>query len=85
MDDYLDALLAEYPDFLTIEEAAQVLRLTPITVRQKLQTGVIRGYQPGGGRWIVAKPDLIDSMRDSSSRLAERPGHEEDDTQSEDS
>lgn len=80
MDDYLDALLAEYPDFLTIEEAAQVLRLTPITVRQKLQAGVIRGYQPGGARWIVAKPDLIDSMRANSSRPAERPGHEEDDT-----
>lgn len=83
MDDYLDALLAEYPDFLTIDEVAQVLRLTPITVRQKLQTGVIRGYQPGGARWVVAKPDLIDSMRASSSHPTERPGHEEDNAQDE--
>lgn len=66
--DSLDKLLAEYPDFLTPEEVSEILRTTPARVRQQLSGGTIPGYQPGGSRWVIAKPDLVTWMRAGSNQ-----------------
>ena len=49
---------------LTIEEAAERLRLHPATVKKYLQSGLIPGCRIGGpkyGSWRVA-PSTIDAM-----------------------
>lgn len=47
------------PDrFLTVDEAAEVVRVTPYTVREWLREGRLRGHKVHGGRWLIDPRDL---------------------------
>lgn len=61
--DTLEKMLEKYPEFLTLPEVAEVLRIDAAAVRVHLRKGVLPGYQPTGHHWIVAKPDLIEHLR----------------------
>jgi len=51
--------MAETLELLTVEEAAQLLKLTPYTIRRLLNEGKLPGRKIGGGRqWRINKRDL---------------------------
>lgn len=45
------------PRFLTADEVAEVLRLTPITVARLCRAGKLPATKPAG-TWLIAEPDL---------------------------
>jgi excisionase family DNA binding protein len=46
-------------DLLTVEEAAQRLKVTPYTIRKWLRQGRLRGIKVAGGqRWRIRAEDL---------------------------
>ncbi len=48
---------------LTPEEAAQVLQVSPLTVRKWLRGGKLKGVKPGGKVWRVREEDLEEFLR----------------------
>lgn len=66
--DNLESALSEYPQMLTVDEAAEILRVTRRRVGDFLKSGDLQGYQPGSGsRWVIAKTDLIEYIRKGSN------------------
>lgn len=66
--DNLESALSEYPQTLTVDEAAEILRVSRRRVSDFLKSGDLRGYQPGSGtRWVIAKTDLIEYIRMGSN------------------
>jgi excisionase family DNA binding protein len=61
------ALSQEF-EFLTIREAAEVLRCTERTVRQKVSDGCLRGYR-NGKRILISKQDLQQYINSRVVRL----------------
>ncbi len=57
---------------LTVPEVATRLRVKPHTVLGWLQTGKLRGYQPGGTRmgWRISEQDLQKFLDASANRPA---------------
>jgi excisionase family DNA binding protein len=45
-------------DLLTVEEAAEYLRLSPFTVRKMLREGHLRGVKVGKRQWRISRADL---------------------------
>jgi hypothetical protein len=54
---------------LSIREAAQQLGLAELTIRRRLRSGLIPGYQedPPNGRWWVDLPDDENGLKSSES------------------
>jgi excisionase family DNA binding protein len=50
------------PDVCRVEDLAQHLRLASPTIRRLLRSGTIPGRKLGG-RWFVARLDLLTSLR----------------------
>ena len=63
-------------DLLTVDEVAELLKLNPETVRQKIRKGDIPGFFKLGGRdWRIKRIDLnswIDSMKNSQEKQAKK-------------
>jgi excisionase family DNA binding protein len=49
-------------ELLTIEEAADYLKVTPFTVRRYLREGKLPGLKVGG-QWRIGRDDLTDKLR----------------------
>ena len=62
-------------DFLTLEEAASILRMHPDTLRKALRTKDVSENQASkiGGRWRIRKDALDTLFADSEPRIARRP------------
>ena len=45
-------------EFLTLTEAAQVLRCTRRTIYTYLHDGKLKGCKPGGTRWLISQSEL---------------------------
>lgn len=46
-------------ELLTVDEVADILRLTPFSVRRLLKAGKLKGVKPGGtGQWRIRRADL---------------------------
>jgi excisionase family DNA binding protein len=56
-------LLGRYPDVLTVEEVAEVLRLTPRTARTLAAKDKIPGAFKVGAEWRFYKRDIIEMIR----------------------
>jgi excisionase family DNA binding protein len=51
-------------DLLTVEEVAELLRLTPYTIRRLLNEGKLPGRKIGGGRqWRIDKGELAHYLK----------------------
>lgn len=53
--------------FLTVNEVAGLLRVTPETVREWLRGGELRGLNLGG-RWRVLREDLQEFIKDRQNK-----------------
>ena len=53
---------AKLPEYLTIHETAQLLRLGQRVVYEKLRNGQIPGAAKAGGKWRVDRQKVIDWM-----------------------
>lgn len=60
----------EYPDELTVKQAAYILQLTPQTVRQYIRQGRLECYQIGR-QYIVPKSSVRHLIQASKKGLAE--------------
>lgn len=45
-------------ELLTVDEVAEILKLTPYTIRQFLKAGTLPGVKIGARQWRVRKDDL---------------------------
>lgn len=60
--------LSQELEFFTVREAADVLRCTERTVRQKVSDGHLRGYR-NGKRILISKQDLQQYINSHIVRL----------------
>nr|WP_309816717.1 helix-turn-helix domain-containing protein [Pseudarthrobacter sulfonivorans] len=59
--------------FLTTEQAAEKLNVSPNQIRALLKTGELRAIQVGGrGMWRIGISDLEDYIAEAYRRTAER-------------
>jgi excisionase family DNA binding protein len=59
--------------FLTIEQVAEELNVTPSQIRALLKTGLLRAIQVGGrGMWRIGVKDLEDYIGEAYRRTGER-------------
>lgn len=59
-------------DLLTVEEVAELLRLTPYTIRRLLNEGKLPGRKVGGGRqWRIDKGELAHYLNGTPDRGTE--------------
>lgn len=56
----------EPPRFLTVKQAAHILRVKEQTIRAWLREGKMRGQNPGGRRWFIPA-DAIAAMASGHS------------------
>ena len=68
----------ELPEFLTVEEVAQILRVHPGTIRNRIREGLLPAKQMKGGKSkLVAKADTLAQLENAQStagiRLQESP------------
>lgn len=49
-------------NYLTVDEAASVLKVDPETVRRWLNAGRLKGVKPAG-QWRIAESDLQDFLK----------------------
>lgn len=61
-DDHLDALLARYPDSMTVSEVSEVLRMNEETTRRLLASGKLPGYRVSR-HWLTTKSELRDYLQ----------------------
>lgn len=50
--------ITEFPELVTVREAAKVLRLSGFSIRRYLSQGVLRGIKIGG-TWRIRRDDLL--------------------------
>jgi len=62
-------------DTLTLQEAAALLKIHPVTLLQKVNAGVVPGAKIGKC-WVFVEIDLIDFIRSQYSRRALQGEHE---------
>lgn len=61
------------PRFLTIEQVAEELNVSPVQVRSLVKSGELRGIQVGGrGVWRIGANDVEDYIAQAYRRTAER-------------
>ena len=70
----LDALFADRPETLSVEEVAEVLNISRQNAYAWLRDGVIPGYKIGS-TWRVIRDELKETMRQGANVPAHR-GHE---------
>lgn len=59
--------------FLTVEQVAEELNVSPVQVRALLKTGELRAIQVGGrGMWRIGIKDLEDFIAEAYLKTAER-------------
>lgn len=59
--------------FLTVEQAAEELNVSPSQIRALLKTGELRAIQVGGrGVWRIGAKDIEDFIAEAYRRTAER-------------
>jgi excisionase family DNA binding protein len=54
-------------EFLTVKEAATLLRLHPTTVHRHLNAGILPGNRIGQ-KWRIRRTDLDEQLRSSTAR-----------------
>lgn len=57
---------------LTVEQAAELLGMSPSTVRRRITEGVLPAQKVGGGKtsaWVIARADLEASRAHNPTRL----------------
>ena len=63
----------ELPEFLTVEEVAQILRVHPRTIRNRIREGLLPAKQMKGGKSkLVAKADALAQLEDTQSAISGR-------------
>ena len=60
-EDHLDGVLSKYPDTLTPDEVAEVMRVSQQTVRAQLVAGELPGIKLSR-TWVVLKSELRDFL-----------------------
>ena len=53
------------PQLLTTDEVAEVLRVTPETVRRRVSAGLIPALRPGGHRLVFRRADIEALLADA--------------------
>jgi len=61
---------------LTLQEAAKLLKLHPVTLQEKSRAGKIPGAKIGK-RWVFVEVDLIEHIRAQYQRRVSQGEHEE--------
>jgi excisionase family DNA binding protein len=61
---------------LTPEEAAELLQVSPFTVRKWLRSGKLKGVK-AGRVWRIREKDLIEFLEESQKRLEEKKKEKE--------
>ena len=59
---HIDSSYSSFPDSLSVEEAAQFLRMHPVTLRVKAAAGEVPGAKLGK-RWVFLRIDLEGYVR----------------------
>lgn len=67
-----DVLLDSNVEFFTVDEIAEAVRLTKVTVRRLLQSGELTGHK-FGGEYRVRKQDLREFMERTRTTRKNRP------------
>lgn len=73
----LDALFADQPAMLSVEEVATLLNASRQNVYSWLREGVIPGYKIGT-TWRVISEELKEKLRDSQPGKASKEGEDDD-------
>lgn len=57
---------------LTIKEAAERLGISEVTIRRRLRTGLLKGYQesPPTGKWMIEVPDDVSGQDSPATPVA---------------
>ncbi|MGD9933668.1 MAG: helix-turn-helix domain-containing protein [Dehalococcoidia bacterium] len=63
-------------DFLTIDEAANVLRISTTTMRRRIRSGAVTAYRRRGRRLWVKRCDLDELAEPVDAPSPDRPGNE---------
>lgn len=66
--------LEQFPEWLTIDEAAERYRTTPGALRWRAQNGRLPGAVKDGGRWLVDRRKLDSSLTATVPTLQETNG-----------
>ena len=61
--------LASFPFFLTVEEVAELIRVSPQTVRRMIEKGQIPGYQVGDRVFRIKRDELMETMEEWRVRI----------------
>lgn len=72
----LDALFADRPETLSVEEVAQLLNISPQNTYSWLRNGVIPGYKIGN-TWRVIRDELKETMRLGANSPRRTPSKDE--------
>lgn len=65
----------DWPDMMTIEEAAPRLRLTPAGLRRMVRNGVVAGTRVGK-RWLISKDEVKRVLREGTKPIELAGGRE---------